>query len=152
MSLGQTSLAVKGPAVKCHLKSTFSNLGCRSKIPRSNVTAVKCPVVKCPAVKCHCGQMSLAVKGPTVKCHLWSSFSNLGCWSKIPRSNVTAVKCPAVKCPAVKRHWRSMVPRSNVTCGQVFLILVANQKSRGQMSLRSNVPRSNVTGGQRSRG
>ena len=95
-------------------------------------------------VKCHCGQTSrgqtsLAVKGPTVKCHLWSSFSNLGCWSKIPRSNVTAVKRPAVK-----RHWRSKVPRSNVTCGQVFLILVAGPKSRGQMSLRSNVPWSNV--------
>ena len=44
-----------------------------------------------------------------------------------------------VKCPAVKRHWWSMFPRSNVTCGQVFLILVAHQKSRGQMSPRSNV-------------
>ena len=93
------------------------------------------------------GQTSLAVKGPAVKCHLQSSFSNLGCRSKIPRSNVTAVKCPAVK-----RHWRSKVPRSNVTCGQVFLILVAGPKSCGQMSLRSNVPRSNVTGGQMSRG
>ena len=51
-----------------------------------------------------------------------------------PRSNVTAVK----------RHWRSKVPRSYVTCGQGFLILVAGPKSRGQMSLRSNVPWSNV--------
>ena len=123
--------------VKRHLLSSFSNLGCRSKKP---------------AVKCHCGQMSLgqtslAGKGPAGKCHLKSTFSNLGCRSKIPWSNVTAVKCPAVK-----RHWRSKVPRSNVTCGQVFLILVAGQKSRGQMSLRSNVPRSNVTGGQMSRG
>ena len=58
----------------------------------------------------------------------------------------------AVKCPAVKRHWRSKVSPSNVTCGQVFLILVAGQKSRCQMSLRSNVPRSNVTGSQRSCG
>ena len=51
----------------------------------------------------------------------------------------------------------SNVPPSNVTCGQVFLILVTHQKSRGQISLRSNVPRSNVprsnvTGGQRSHG
>ena len=86
-------------------------------------------------------QTSLAVKSPAVKCHLRSSFSNLGCRSKIRgqmslRSNVLG----------------SNVPRSNVTCRQVFLILVADQKSRGQMSLRSNVPRSNVTGGQMSRG
>ena len=86
-------------------------------------------------------QTSLAVKGPAVKCHLRSSFSNLGCRSKIRgqmslRSNVLG----------------SNVPRSNVTCGQVFLILVADQKSHGQMSLRSNVPRSNDTCGQMSRG
>ena len=42
--------------------------------------------------------------------------------------------------------------RSNVTCGQIIIILVDGQKSHGQMSLRSNVPRSNVTGGQMSRG
>ena len=140
------------------LRSRFSNPGCWSKIPWSNVTAVKHPAVQrywrskvrqsnvsCsqvflillagqnPAVKCHCGQMSrgqmsLAVKGPAVKCHL----------------------------------------RSNVTCGQIILILNDSQKSRGQMSLavkcpavkchsgqmslRSNVPRSNVTCGQMSRG
>ena len=88
------------------------------------------------------GQTSLAVK-----CHLRSSFSNLGCRSKILLSNVTAVKCPVVK-----RHWRSKVPRSNVTCSQLFLILVADQKSRGQMSLWSNVLQSNVTYGQRSHG
>ena len=84
-------------------------------------------------------------------------LEKLGCRSKIPRSNVTAVKCPTVK-----HHWRSKVPWSNVTCGQVFLILVASQKCRGQMSLavicpavkchlRSNVSRSNVTCGQMSR-
>ena len=137
---------VKCPAVKRHWQSKvrgqmslavkFFKSWLPIKNPRSNVTAVKCPGVKCPAVKCH----------------LRSSFSNLGCRSKIPRSNFTAVKCPAVKCPAVKRHWRSKVPRLNVTCGQVFLIFVAGQKSRGQMSLRSNVPRSNVTGSQRSHG
>ena len=128
------------------LRSRFSNPGCQSKIPQSNVTSVKHPAVKhhwrskvlqsnvscCqvflillagqnPAVKCHCGQMSrgqmsLAVKGPAVKCHL----------------------------------------QSNVTYGQIILILVDSQKSRGQMSLAvkrpavkchllSNVPRSNVT-------
>ena len=80
MSRGQISLAVKHPAVKCHL---------RSNIPRSNVTVVKCPVVKCPAVKCHIGQMSsgqmsLAVKCPVVKCHLRSN---------VPRSNITMVIC-----------------------------------------------------------
>ena len=104
---------VKCPAVKRHWQSKvrgqmsltvkFFKSWLPIKNPRSNVTAVKCPGVKCPAVKCH----------------LRSSFSNLGCRSKIPRSNVTAVKCPAVK-----RHWRSMVPRSNVTCGQVFLCLI----------------------------
>ena len=67
------------------------------------------------------GQTSLVVKGPAVKRRLRSSFSNLGCRSKIPWSNVTVVKCPAVK-----RHWWSNVLRLNVTCGQVFLILVAD--------------------------
>ena len=123
---------VKCPAVKCYLPSSFSNLGCRSKIPRSNVTAVKCPAVKrhwrsmVPRSNVTCGQvflilvadqksrgqMSLRSNVPRsnvprsnvtggqrswVKCHLRSSFSNLCCWSKIPQSNVTAVKCPAVK-------------------------------------------------------
>ena len=139
MSCSQMSLAVKGPTVKCHLRSSFSNLGCQSKILRSNVTAVKCPAVKrhwrskVPRSNVTCGQvflilvasqksrgqMSLAVKCPAVKCHLWSN---------VPRSNVTAVKCPAVKC-----HLRSNVPRSNVTCGQM---------SRGQMSLWSYVTKS----------
>ena len=115
MSRGQMSLAVKRLAIECHY----------GQMSRSHMSLV---------VKCHCSQMSrgqtsMAVKDPAVKCHLRSSFSNLGCQSKIPRSKV---------------------PRSNVTCGQVFLILVAGPKSRGQLSLRSNVswsnvPRSNVT-------
>ena len=137
MSRGQTSQAVNGPAVKCHLRSSFPNLGCRSKIPRSNVTAVLCPAVKrhwrsmVPWSNVTCGQVFLILVADQ------KSPGQMSPWS-----NVTVVKCPAVK-----HHWRS-----NVTCSQVFLILVANQKTRGQTSLRSNVPRSNVTGGQRSRG
>ena len=122
----------------------------RSNVPRSNVTGgqvylilvadQKIPWSNVTVVKCDCGQMSrgqlsLAVNGPAVKCHLRSSFPNLGCRSKIPRSNVTAVKCPTVK-----RHWWSKVPWSNVTCGQVFLILVAGQKYRGQTSLAVKGP------------
>ena len=99
MSRGQTSLAVKGPAVKCFLPSSFSNLASwpkscgqmslRSNVPWSNVPRSNVTVVKCPAVKCHCGQMSrgqmsLAVKCPAVKCHLRSN---------VRRSNVTVVKC-----------------------------------------------------------
>jgi hypothetical protein len=114
------SLAVKCPAVKCHL---------RSNVPRSNVTVVKCPAVKCPAVKCHLRSNVPRSNVPAVKCHLWSN---------VPRSNVicgqmshgpSAVKCPlwsnvitplcgqmplAVYCPAVKRPW-SNVPWSNDT-------------------------------------
>ena len=137
--------AVKGPAVKCHLRSSFSNLGCRSKIPRSNVTAVKCP-----AVKRH-----------------WRSNvlrSNVTCGQMSRGQMSLAVKCPAVKCPAVKCHLRSNVPRSNVSCGQTShrpsvvkcpLWSDVITPLRGQMSLavycpavkrpRSNVPWSNET-------
>ena len=117
-SRGQMSLAVKCPAVKCHL---WSN------VPRSNVTVVKCPAVKChlrsnvTVVKCHCGQMSRGQMSLAVKC--------------------PAVKCPAVKCPVVKCHLRSNVPRSNVTVVKCHKILkwskVRGQMSRGQMRLWS---------------
>jgi hypothetical protein len=94
MSHGQTSLAVKGPVVKCHFGQVFLILVASQKSR---------------------GQMSLAVKCPAVKCHLRSnvSRSNVTCgqmsrgqmslWSNVPRSNVS----------------RSNVPRSNVTCGQM---------------------------------
>ena len=145
----------------------LENLGCRSKIPLSNVTVVKHHWwSKVPWSNVTCGQdflisivdqksggqMSLAVKGPAVKRLLRSSFSNLAGPSKILQLNVSAVKCPAVKC-----HLRSNVPRSNVTCGQMSRGQMSRgQMSRGQMSLavkcpavkcqlRSNVPRSNVT-------
>ena len=66
MSRGQTSLAVKCPAVKCHL---------RSNVPRSNVscgqTSHRPSVVKCPlwsdVITPLRGQMSLAVYCPAVK-------------------------------------------------------------------------------------
>ena len=133
-------------------RGIFSNLGCRSKIPPSNVTVVKRHWwSKVPWSNVTCGQdflisivdqksggqMSLAVKGPAVKRLLRSSFSNLAGPSKILRLNVSAVKCSAGK-----RHWRSKVPWSNVTWGQ---------RSRGQMSLAVKCPavkcqlRSNVT-------
>ena len=97
MSCGQTSLAVNGPAVKCHLRSSFPNLGCESKSrgqmsPRSNVTAVKCPAVK----------------------HHWRS--------KAPRLNVTWSQLFLIFVAGQKSRGqmspRSNVLRSNVTRGQ----------------------------------
>ena len=145
MSRGQTSLAVKGPAVKCHLRSSFSNLGCRSKILRSNVTAVKCPVVKrhwrsnVPRSNVTCGQMSLAVKCPVVKCpavkcHLRSNVSR----SNVPRSNVSCGQMShrpsVVKCPL----WSDVI---TPLCGQMSLAVYCPAVKRP----RSNVPWSNET-------
>ena len=145
MSRDQTSLEVKGLAVKCHLRSSFSNLGWQSKIPRSNVTAVKRhwrsnvlqSNVTCGQMSR--GQMSLAVKCPAVKCHLRSNVprSNVSCGQTSHRPSV--VKCLlwsdvitplrgqmslAVYCPAVKRP-RSNVPWSNetVVIGDPILVI-----------------------------
>ena len=153
MSRGQTSLEVKGLAVKCHLRSSFSNLGqksrgqmsLRSNVPRSNVTGGQMSR----------GQMSLAVKCPAVKCHLQSNVPR----SNVPRSNVTCGQMSrgqmslAVKYPAVKCQLRSNVTLwSNVPCGLMslplsavkcllrFIVLQSNvrgQMSRGQMRLWS---------------
>ena len=143
MSCSQTSLAVKGLAVKCHLRSNFSNLGCWSRIPRSNVSWGQMLLsVKCPAVKYHLrsnvtwsqmyrGQMSLTVKCPAVKCHLWSNVP----WSNVPRSNVICgqisigVYCPAVKCP------RSNVSWSNET---VVIGYPIKKLSKGQKISKAN--------------
>ena len=140
MSWGQTSLAVKGPAVKRFLRSSFSNLAGPSKILRLNVSAVKCSTVK----------------------RQWLS--------KVPRSNVTCgqmscgqmslvVKCLMVKCPAVKCHLGQMsrgqmsslvkchigLVRSNVPCGQlsiaVYYPAVKRPRSNECGHRRSNRPR-----------
>ena len=94
------SLAVKCPAVKCHLQSN---------VPQSNVTAIKCPVVKChlcsnvpwsnfPQSNVTCSQMSNGRMSAAIKCHY------------PPRGQMSiVVYCPVVKCP-----W-SNVPWSNDT-------------------------------------
>ena len=69
---GQMSLAVKCPAVKCHLGSN---------VLRSNVT---------------CGQTSRSQMSLVVKCHLRSNVTVVKCnkilkWSKVPWSNETVV-------------------------------------------------------------